>query len=305
MPQINESQRGLILHTLMGNKLGPLQSWEMPAIADHVGPLDISPLERFDKKRRFLVDACAAKLQTFADDELVILSSGTKIDPDEVENDWHGWKREEINHLCSREPSWISVGFGHPACLADFDYWGLMDTFSLHETLMLSVGVEPKLYDESRLLKARERKNQDELHDTIQFLIRRREVFRRKWPSLYFNNSDVPSQKIKEWLDDIEIPTHPSYRKMLDRRVANKQGVTSKVSQKPIGTQERETLLKLIAAMSCEQYGYDPKAERSEAATRVGNDIEFVGLSMDAKTVRKWLKEAAKLVDQDYWTRSE
>lgn len=302
MSQINESQRGLILGTLMGNKLGPLQFWERPAIADHVGPRDVSHFDRFDQRRKVIVDSCADRLRSFGDDQLLILSSGSLNDPDEIGNEWHGWQQEEIGKLQSSEPSWISVGFGHPDCLADFEYWGQMDTLSLHETLMLSVGMEPKHYEEDRLLKAGKRTRQDELHNTIQFLIRRREIFRRKFPSLHFGYPDVPLIFIREWLDDIEMMIHPEFRAVLDRRT--KPNVLSEIEfqQKPIGSQERETLLKMIAAMSCEQYGYDPKADRSEAASRIRDDIAQIGQTMDPKTIRKWLKEASEFVDKDYWS---
>ena len=53
--------------------------------------------------------------------------------------------------------------------------------------------------------------------------------------------------------------------------------------------------------MACEQYGYNPLAEQSPAVSNIRNDIEQIGASMDAKTIRKWLKEAAALVDPAYW----
>jgi len=38
-----------------------------------------------------------------------------------------------------------------------------------------------------------------------------------------------------------------------------------------------------------------------ETASRVQEDIELIGQSMDAKTIRKLLKEASVLVDASYW----
>ncbi|MEL6934335.1 MAG: hypothetical protein AAFO17_14800 [Pseudomonadota bacterium] len=69
--------------------------------------------------------------------------------------------------------------------------------------------------------------------------------------------------------------------------------------------QERETLLKMIAAMACEQYGYDPNVERSESPSRIKDDIEQIGQSMDPKTIRKWLKEASAFVHKDYWSEGD
>ena len=84
-------------------------------------------------------------------------------------------------------------------------------------------------------------------------------------------------------------------------RVPPKRRPERQAEVKPMTSQERNSLLKLVAAMACEQYQYDPQAERSETASRVQEDIELIGQSMDAKTIRKLLKEASVLVDDAYW----
>jgi len=45
-------------------------------------------------------------------------------------------------------PNWMLGGFGHPEYVADFEYWGQMAKFELHEALLLSVGIEPRHVEE-------------------------------------------------------------------------------------------------------------------------------------------------------------
>ncbi|PCJ99165.1 MAG: hypothetical protein COA45_06925 [Zetaproteobacteria bacterium] len=69
-----------------------------------------------------------------------------------------------------------------------------------------------------------------------------------------------------------------------------------KREEKPLHTKEKETLLKLVIGMAVAGYRYDPKAKRNEATSDIVNDLEVLGLSMNADTIRKWLKEAAELL---------
>jgi erythromycin esterase-like protein len=55
----------------------------------------------------------------------------------------------------------------------------------------------------------------------------------------------------------------------------------------------RESLLKMILGMALEQYAYEPSAYRSGATSNISSDLDSQGLSLDLKTIRKILKEAA------------
>ena len=72
-------------------------------------------------------------------------------------------------------------------------------------------------------------------------------------------------------------------------------------ASKNLSSHERETLLKLIADMAAEQYGFDPRHLRSETFKNIQDDLERAGLSMDAKTIRKWVRLAAELIPDAYW----
>lgn len=72
---------------------------------------------------------------------------------------------------------------------------------------------------------------------------------------------------------------------------------TEIASDDDLGNRERNTLLKMIAAMAVEQYNYDPSAARSDVAKNIEHDLDSVGLHLDQKTINKWLKIAAKQID--------
>ena len=58
-----------------------------------------------------------------------------------------------------------------------------------------------------------------------------------------------------------------------------------------------ETLKTMIIAMAVDGYGYDPQQKKSPITKEIVRAIEEVGLTRDLDTVRKWLKESAKLLD--------
>ena len=77
---------------------------------------------------------------------------------------------------------------------------------------------------------------------------------------------------------------------------ALKQGQTK---EKTLSTRERRTALKLIIGMAVKGYCYDPGAERSDKISEIVHDLDHAGVSLDADTVRKWLREAAALLPRE------
>jgi hypothetical protein len=61
---------------------------------------------------------------------------------------------------------------------------------------------------------------------------------------------------------------------------------------------ERETLLKIFVAMAIGRYGYEPDSKRNSTVTDIVRDHEKIGLTVSPSTVRKWLREASKLVPE-------
>jgi|GEM_PF-6930219 len=65
---------------------------------------------------------------------------------------------------------------------------------------------------------------------------------------------------------------------------------------KHLGAREKDTLLKLVIGLAIGGYGYDPKAAKNMATQEIVNDLRLRGISMDADTVKKWLKQGALLL---------
>lgn len=81
----------------------------------------------------------------------------------------------------------------------------------------------------------------------------------------------------------------------LTKRVETLERDTSQA----LGTRERETILKIIAAMAVHGYRFDPRNQRNEATTDILKDLAKLGLTLDPKTIRKKLSDACELIDQD------
>lgn len=312
MSETGDSERGNSLSNLMDEKLGRFRFWTAPEVADHVGPRNLSILDRFDQYRRKIVEACENKLSQFSDEEISIIVTHNLDDPKEIGNEWHGWQRDEIYRLNKIEPTWVQTGFGHANYEADFSYWGLMETLSLHEALMLSVGVDPKHFSNDVLSKIRREKKLDQFPPTIHFLLKRYEIFARKFPIGYEGFSPVSFRFLKHWFDEVEMIIHPSFRDVVERRNSQKsaEGTMPVLEERTGATKElsmleRQTALKLIAAMACQGYRYDPARPRNSATTDIQNDVAAIGHSIDPKTILKWLKEATELVDAEYWEGSD
>lgn len=120
-----------------------------------------------------------------------------------------------------------------------------------------------------------------------------------------------------KWFD--ERPSHDPHSKYthikLDeiRRFEMENGITDTSSEKDtitlaIGNEATDaenrkavrSLLILVATMAIKGYKYNPKEKKSTIPREITDDAESLGLSIDEKTVRKWLREAVTThIDQD------
>jgi hypothetical protein len=55
------------------------------------------------------------------------------------------------------------------------------------------------------------------------------------------------------------------------------------------------SLLKLVGGMAIAAYGFNPYERRSNVVKQIQNDLDLKGVAMDEDTIRKWLKEGAKV----------
>jgi hypothetical protein len=70
--------------------------------------------------------------------------------------------------------------------------------------------------------------------------------------------------------------------------------------EKPLGTRERETLLKMIISMAVDKYKYDPQAEKSGGVTRIRDAVEKAGFKISDDTIRSKLQEAENFLSIEF-----
>lgn len=75
------------------------------------------------------------------------------------------------------------------------------------------------------------------------------------------------------------------------KELPENQQSSSKTSSKAL-----ESLLKMVISMAVDGYGYDRNQKKSPTVKEIVAAIENQGLSIDADTVRKWLREAIGLL---------
>jgi hypothetical protein len=123
-----------------------------------------------------------------------------------------------------------------------------------------------------------------------------------KYDELHRNWGDNYDELHKGWMEICEDKNKKiaDLQQQLADAEANAASAESGISrdplEKPLGTRERESLLKLIIGMALGGYGYDPIAGRSEQPAQIATDLATAGVPLDVDTVRKWLKQGADLL---------
>lgn len=196
----------------------------------------------------------------------------------------------------------------------DISHWGRLARWELEEAAALSLGKDPSTLPLESL------KAGNETGDFAdQFVKRCREIQRAN--EMGALSYPFKPRDVVEWADRLGIPfsaplvneviefapEHVNWKaefETLKPKYDQLEGEIERIQsepneptrEKPLRTRERETVLKLIIGMATEQYGYDPSASRSETVKNIVSDLELHGLSLDAETVRKWLREAAEIL---------
>jgi hypothetical protein len=93
-----------------------------------------------------------------------------------------------------------------------------------------------------------------------------------------------------------EISALTQCRDHLLLRVSDLEEQLQRTGPKPLGTRERDSVMKLILGMAIRGYSYDPMASRNGAIGDICGDLAHLGLPLDPDTIRKWLREAAELL---------
>lgn len=300
---LDAEERSRIIEGAMRVKFGAYYDWKRPELAHDYGANNFEYVRKFEENLASLLNAVRAAFEAMSDERLSKVRAELADPKGNSGKEWMQLESNRIALLPKAKPNPIEFGYGHPALAADFAYWSVMPELSLYEVTALSLGADPrkvtKEYIEKRMRTANEKKR---LWSADERLLEQREIFSRYFRHTGWGFVSASIAQVKKWIDEMQIPVHPEFYKTLEKRVAPKAREKADNDQsKPLVGQEREILLKLIAAMACEQYGYNPDAKRSGVSRNIKDDMDRVGLSMDDKTIRKWLKTAAELVDSDYW----
>lgn len=75
---------------------------------------------------------------------------------------------------------------------------------------------------------------------------------------------------------------------------------SEKLEDHQISENEKKSLLKLVAAMSIEGYRFNPNNTKNAAIADIASDLEKLGIPLDKKTIRKWLRESSELIAKEY-----
>lgn len=109
------------------------------------------------------------------------------------------------------------------------------------------------------------------------------------WVGSYTGRQHVPSRKVT--YGSYWIITKDAALRFEAELFATERGgpLPDTQAENPKAT---DTLLKLIAVMAVDAYDYDYKQERSSIPSEIVQRAQERGISLDPKTVRKWLKQA-------------
>ncbi|MDK9716834.1 MAG: hypothetical protein OEL57_02875, partial [Trichlorobacter sp.] len=64
----------------------------------------------------------------------------------------------------------------------------------------------------------------------------------------------------------------------------------------PDNPKSKNTLLQIIAVMAIKGYKYNPNDQRSTVPATIVNSAQSMGITLDQKTVREWLQQAAECI---------
>jgi len=299
----DESLLGSHFQTVLQRKFGGLLTWKKPQIERTVGPFDPTVFADFEASRDNLVSEAQRALRDFTDANIALLNDTDLPDPDGIRAAWQAVLKDEIQELSRRKPSWLQGGFGHPDYRADFDYWGKMESFSLHESLLLSIGVEPKHFGEKQLAAAKKAMEKESFIAPIEFLVGRHEQFFRKFPSTDYGKQRVGPSFLVNWFDEVSLDVHPGFMQVLRLRTEYRKSgnAMSSTTVKPkTDRREVDKIAQLFTALAIDSLGYDPQASRSPVPKEITDLAADMGMSISDDTVRKYLKLGARFIPDDW-----
>jgi hypothetical protein len=180
----------------------------------------------------------------------------------------------------------------------DYSFWARNSHWNPADAVLLSLGLKPNSTPNFVLIE--ERFNFGYSCPLLVEFSDRLDLCTSAFHKKILPIESTPLQYI-EWFEKLELAMPDGLAAYVRKFQSPSPVPTVNERNSELSNLERKTLLKIIAAMSAEQYGFDPRQQQNEAVTRITNDVVEIGQTIDIKTTRKWLKEAGKLINEDYW----
>lgn len=289
---MTEDERLGIIETALSTEFPTIWEWTPTEVAQPFGPDDQDRVASFYEAVSQMRADCIAALRELPEDELRKIQTFSRSQTEISTWPWAARLPRSLNVLARKIPPNIAYGFGHPSFSPDFDHWVLMPELSVIEATLLSVGADPRYMSSDDLYKMK-KKEPEKLWSALQFLIGRYDLLFRVFPSASMRKLPMRTKRLHEWFLEAELDIHPDFRAALHRRFDGK--AATNIPKEALET-EKASMLKLVAGMAIKGYRYDPHEQRSTTVQEIADDLDRLGISLDLKTIRKWLKESCKLV---------
>lgn len=191
--------------------------------------------------------------------------------------------------------------FNQPdAQFIDLDFWARAATWTDEQAVLLSLNRNPlpKYIDSIKGLASfeiQESKIAMNFFDRIALVKSAKEADQI--------SKEGKSIEFVGWFQRMEFDVRMDLIEQVGRFQSNRPKPTI-IIEGDLSEREKQTLLKIIAAMAVRGYRFDLNAKRNEATSDIKGDLELLGFNLDDKTILKWLRAATKLIDKDYWKES-
>lgn len=187
-------------------------------------------------------------------------------------------------------PFWYAGGFETEEHKADFEHWLRMKWWDLAQATALSIGFEPRheITFDPLGMKVH--------HPARSFYEKRRDLIRNNFQTQH--GCFIHPIKFCEWAVSSKLPVHidllEAANVILETKFALPDRRTRRTNK--LENRERVALLKLVIGMAVKGYSFDPSAKRSRTPQEICDDLALLGLTLDVKTIRKYLAEGTRLI---------
>lgn len=211
---------------------------------------------------------------------------------------------------------------------ADYEYWSKMSYWSLREALILSFGLEPSPRNvepgSPEIVRRKEliqrAHHAGKLRDPIHPLafLRWNESNELSFPAeleamILKRHQGIPDWKAealrlrqveKRISEGFEYYRAQSEKKgqiiaELQKQIAELRGSKKAAADSKASSVQKSfnTILKLVGGMAIAVYNYNPHERRSDTIRQIQSDLDLKGITLDADTIRKWVREGAAHVE--------